>query len=103
MITRALPRCSALNLSKSNLSLRHSKFQACYLPQRSSKPCNGIETTRLFVSLKAGSPMLGQFRETLDKIAPRFDINVRQISVLDTPTDFYKHLKVRTEDNFSKD
>jgi CDP-diacylglycerol--glycerol-3-phosphate 3-phosphatidyltransferase len=67
-------------------------------------PARPIRTARRYSTANAPSmasstpqsqaAMLATITTDLDKIAPRFDIQPEQITIIKTPTDFYETLKV---------
>jgi len=46
--------------------------------------------------------MLGGLVDELDKIAPRFEIDAQQVTILQEPKDFYNQLKVYIPPTSSK-
>lgn len=48
-------------------------------------------------SVNAPAPIRA-LTDELDRLAPRFDVEASQIKILETPSEFYETLKVRSPD-----
>jgi CDP-diacylglycerol--glycerol-3-phosphate 3-phosphatidyltransferase len=89
MIVRSFTRCSApLRSAGSKLRKVPLHVKARRFSTASSRPA----PTPDIAAVKT-APVLSQFTDDLDKIAPWFDIHGSQVRVLKTPAEFYETLK----------
>ncbi|KAK3377532.1 hypothetical protein B0H63DRAFT_220299 [Podospora didyma] len=90
MLARSVPRCFAkLRAPVSRPCIRVSRPQC----RRFSMPASGSPTAASSPTSSAG--MLAPFTNELDRIAPSFRINGSQVTVLQTPAEFYETLKAK--------
>lgn len=90
MIVRSTIRCAA------TLRLQVCRRRTLQAGQRGYSSSTSSSLANSPGSSTSPASMLGAFTNELDRIAPRFEIQGSQITVLRSPSEFYEALKVRS-------
>lgn len=86
--SRTCLRCIARRSLRANVNLKVT---------RSYAQAAGAKTTTAITSpVEPSAQAIKALTTELDKTIPRFDIEASQIRILETPTEFYETLKVRS-------